>query len=68
MSKRTQSKTVELTIRVNVPKRARIAHVKRAVANAWYGKIYLDIIEECQIGRGTLYPKIVSARLKREPA
>jgi hypothetical protein len=61
-----RSKVVELTIRVNVPKHAKLADVKAAIADNWYGEVYLDLLREAQIGRGSLFPRIVSAKLAGE--
>ncbi len=63
-----RGKTVELTIRVYVPKKAPIQAVKRAIADQWYGEVDVDWLLVEKIGKDTLYPKIVSARLASKAA
>lgn len=57
-------KTVEVTLRVRVPKHWSAAHTKREIADHWYGPIYAAgpaIYDQIE-----LYPRFTGARVIRK--
>lgn len=54
-----KTKVIQLTVQVRVPQRASAAIVRAALANNWYGDIWLSIYEEERVGVPRLRPRFV---------